>query len=118
MAIVHKNVVSFLLGSSFTYLFIWLNGFVAAMTVPKFLRSYNKFVVSYFSNILIVIFAAVLALIIMVVVRKAFTFFTKQNLLCSANRFILLLSIGIFKFCCSSTNVRGNSNTSHSGVTF
>lgn len=91
MTIVHKNVVSFLLGSYFAYLFIWLNGFVAAMPVPKFLRSYNEFVVSYFSNILIVIFAAVLALIIMVVVRKAFTLFTKQNLFYFALPIVLFL---------------------------
>jgi hypothetical protein len=91
MTIVHKNVVSFLLGSSFAYLFIWLNGFVAAIPVPKFIRTYYEFVVSYFSNILIVIFAAVLALIIMVVVRKAFTLFTKQNLFYFALPIVLFL---------------------------
>ena len=79
MTIVHKNVISFLLGSSFAYLFVWLIGVVAAMPVPEILRPYNEFVVSYYSNILIVIFAAVLSFVIMFVVRKAFTLFTKQN---------------------------------------
>lgn len=80
MTIVHKNIISFLLGSFFAYLFVWLIGFVAAMPAPEILQPYNEFVVSYYSNILTVLFAAVLALTIMFVVRKAFTLFTKQNL--------------------------------------
>jgi hypothetical protein len=80
MTIVHKNIISFLLGSSFAYLFVWLIGFVAAMPAPEILQPYNEFVVSYYSNILIVLFAAVLSLTIMFVVRKAFTLITKQNL--------------------------------------
>lgn len=80
MTIVHKNIISFLLGSFFAYLFVWLIGFVAAMPTPEILQPYNEFVVSYYSNILTVLFAAVLALTIMFVVRKAFTLFTKQNL--------------------------------------
>jgi hypothetical protein len=92
MTIVHKNVISFLLGSSFAYLFVWLIGVVAAMPVPEFLRSYNEFVVSYYSNILIVICAAVLSLIIMFVVRKAFTLFTKQNLFYFALPIVLFLT--------------------------
>ena len=118
MTIVHKNIISFLLGSSFAYLFVWLIGVVAAMPVPEFLQAYSEFVISYYSNMLIVIFAAVLSLIIMFVVRKAFILFTKQNLFCSANSFILNLSIGIFKLCCSTFNVCSNSNNFNRGVTF
>jgi hypothetical protein len=92
MTTVHKNVISFLLGSSFAYLFVWLIGVVAAMPVPEFLRSYNEFVVSYYSNILITIFAAVLSLIIMFVVRKVFTLFTKQNLFYFALPIVLFLT--------------------------
>ncbi len=92
MTIVHKNVISFLLGSSFAYLFVWLIGVVAAMPVPEFLRPYNEFVVSYYSNILIVIFAAVLSFVIMFVVRKAFTLFTKQNLFYFALPIVLFLT--------------------------
>ena len=92
MTIVHKNVISFLLGSSFAYLFVWLIGVVAAMPVPEFLRPYNEFVVSYYSNILIVIFAAVLSSVIMFVVRKAFTLFTKQNLFYFALPIVLFLT--------------------------
>ena len=92
MTIVHKNIISFLLGSSFAYLFVWLIGVVAAMPVPEFLQEYNEFVVSYYSNILIVIFAAVLSLIIMFVVRKAFTLFTKQNLFYFALPIVLFLT--------------------------
>ena len=92
MTIVHKNVISFLLGSSFAYLFVWLIGVVAAMPVPEFLRPYNEFVVSYYSNILIVIFAAVLSSVIMFLVRKAFTLFTKQNLFYFALPIVLFLT--------------------------
>jgi hypothetical protein len=92
MTIVHKNIISFLLGSSFAYLFVLLIGIVAAMPVPEFLRPYNEFVVSYYSNILIVIFAAVLSLMIMFVVRKAFTLFTKQNLFYLALPIVLFLT--------------------------
>jgi|TARA_B110000014_G_C19493985_1_gene267253 hypothetical protein len=92
MTIVHKNVISFLLGSSFAYLFVWLIGVVAAMPVPELLRPYNEFVVSYYSNILIVIFAAVLSFVIMFVVRKAFTLFTKQNLFYFALPIVLFLT--------------------------
>ncbi|OEG75271.1 hypothetical protein BEL05_08645 [Shewanella colwelliana] len=92
MTIVHKNVISFLLGSSFAYLFVWLIGVVAAMPVPEFIRPYNEFVVSYYSNILIVIFAAVLSFIIMFVVRKVFTLFTKQNLFYFALPIVLFLT--------------------------
>jgi hypothetical protein len=69
-----------------------LIGIVAAMPVPEFLRPYNEFVVSYYSNILIVIFAAVLSLMIMFVVRKAFTLFTKQNLFYLALPIVLFLT--------------------------
>jgi len=62
------------------------------MPVPEFLQEYNQFVVSYYSNILIVIFAAVLSLIIMFVVRKAFTLFTKQNLFYFALPIVLFLT--------------------------
>jgi hypothetical protein len=92
MTIVHKNVISFLLGSSFAYLFVWLVGVVAAIPVLEFLRPYNEFVVSYYSNILIVIFAAVLSSVIMFVVRKAFTLFTKQNLFYFALPIVLFLT--------------------------
>lgn len=92
MTIVHKNIISFLLGSSFAYLFVWLVGVVAAMPVPEAFQAYNEFVVSYYSNILIVIFAAVLSLIIMFVVRKAFTLFTKQNLFYFALPIVLFLT--------------------------
>jgi hypothetical protein len=92
MTIVHKNIISFLLGSSFAYLFVWLVGVAAAMPVPEFFQTYNEFVVSYYSNILIVIFAAVLSLIIMFVVRKAFTLFTKQNLFYFALPIVLFLT--------------------------
>lgn len=80
MTKVHKNVISFLLGSSFAYLFVWLIGVVAEMPIPEFLQSSNGFVVPYYSNILTAIFSTILSLIIMFVVRKAFTLFTKQNL--------------------------------------
>jgi len=62
------------------------------MTVPEFIRPYNEFVVSYYSNILIFIFAAVLSLIIMFLVRKAFTLFTKQNLFYFALPIVLFLT--------------------------
>lgn len=80
MTKVHKNIISFILGSSFTYIFVWLISFVAALPVPELLRRYNDFVVSYYSNILIIIFAAISSAIILFAVRKAFTLFTKQNL--------------------------------------
>jgi hypothetical protein len=92
MTIVHKNIISFLLGSSFAYLFVWLIGVVAAMPVPEFLQAYSEFVISYYSNMLIVIFAAVLSLIIMFVVRKAFILFTKQNLFYFALPIVLSLT--------------------------
>lgn len=91
MTNVHKNVISFLLGSSFAYIFVWLSGIVAAMPVPEFLRPYNEFVVSYYSNILIVLFASTLALIIVYAVRKAFILFTKQNLFYFALPIVLFL---------------------------
>ncbi|MDN3651209.1 hypothetical protein QWY77_00225 [Thalassotalea ponticola] len=91
MTNVYKNVISFLLGSSFAYIFVWLSGVVAAMPVPEFLRPYNEFVVSYYSNILIVLFASTLALIIVYAVRKAFILFTKQNLFYFALPIVLFL---------------------------
>ena len=91
MTNVHKNVISFLLGSFFAYIFVWLSGVVAAMPVPEFLQPYNEFVVSYYSNILIVFFASTLALIIVYAVRKAFTLFTMQNLFYFALPIILFL---------------------------
>ncbi|MGS0696722.1 hypothetical protein [Shewanella sp. 0m-4] len=91
MTSVHKNIISFLLGSSFAYIFVWLSGVVAAMPVPEFLRPYNEFVVSYYPNILIVLFASILSLIIVLIVRKAFTLFTKQNLFYFALPIVLFL---------------------------
>lgn len=91
MTNVHKNVISFLLGSSFAYIFVWLSGVVAAMPVPEFLRTYDEFVVTYYSNTLIVLFASTLALIIVYAARKAFTLFTKKNLFYFALPIILFL---------------------------
>ncbi|RHW74575.1 hypothetical protein [Colwellia sp. RSH04] len=92
MTNVHKNIISFLLGSSFAYIFVWLINIVAALPVPELLQPYNEFVVSYYSNILIAIFAAVLSLIIMFVIRKVFTLFTKQNLFYFALPIVLFLT--------------------------
>jgi hypothetical protein len=88
----HKNIISFLLGSSFAYIFVWLISIVAALPVPELLQPYNEFVVAYYSNILIAIFAAVLSLIIMFVIRKVFTLFTKQNLFYFALPIVLFLT--------------------------
>lgn len=87
-----KNIISFLLGSFFAYIFVWLSGVVAAMPVPEFLRSYNEFVILYYSNILIVLFASFSSLIIVLSVRKAFTLFTKQNLFYFALPIVLFLA--------------------------
>jgi hypothetical protein len=97
MTTVHKNIISFLLGSSFAYIFVWLSGVVAAMPVPEFLRPYNEFVVSYYPNILIVLFASILSLIIVLIVRKAFTLFTKQNFFYFTLPIVLFLA-SIFVF--------------------
>jgi len=90
MTNVHKNIISFLLGSSFAYIFVWLIGIVAALPVPELIRPYNEFVVSYYSNILIVSFTAILSTIILLAIRMAFTIFTKQNL------FYFALPIALF----------------------
>jgi len=90
MTKVHKNIISFLVGSSFAYIFVWVIGFVAGLRVPELLRPYNEFVLSYYSNILTVTFTAILSTIIMLTMRKAFTLFTKQNL------FYLALPITLF----------------------
>ena len=92
MTNMHKNIISFLLGSSFAYICVWLISIVAALPVPELLQPYNEFVVSYYSNILIAIFAAVLSLIIMFVIRKVFTLFTKQNLFYFALPVVLFLT--------------------------
>jgi hypothetical protein len=88
----HKNIISFLIGSSFAYIFVWLISIVAALPVPELLQPSNEFVVAYYSNILIAIFAAVLSLIIMFVIRKVFTLFTKQNLFYFALPIVLFLT--------------------------
>lgn len=80
MTNVHKNIISFLLGSSFVYLFIWLVGLVAAMPVPEFLRPYNVFVIDYYSKILLVSLSIVLSSVTLLLVRKVFNEFSKQNL--------------------------------------
>jgi hypothetical protein len=92
MTIVHKNVISTLLGCAFTYLFVWISSIVAALPTPEFLRAYSEFVVFYYSNILIIVFAAILSLIIMLAVRRAFTIFTKQNLFYFALPIVLFFS--------------------------
>ncbi|GHE83538.1 hypothetical protein [Thalassotalea profundi] len=97
MTKVLKNIISFLLGSSFAYIFVWLSGVVVAMPVPEFLRPYKEFVVSYYPNILIVLFASILSLIIVLIVRKAFTLFTKQNLFYFTLPIVLFLA-SIFVF--------------------
>lgn len=79
MSFVHKNVISFLLGSLFSYLFVWLIGIVATAPVPEFLQPYDEFVLLYYSNILTVLISGFLALCTLLVVRKAFTVFSKQN---------------------------------------
>lgn len=92
MTNVHKNIISSLLGSAFAYIFVWLSGVAVAMPVPEFLRPYNEFVVSYYSNILIVMFASVLSFVIVYAVRKAFTLFTKQNLFYFALPIVLFIA--------------------------
>lgn len=80
MSVVQKNVISCLIGSLFSYLFVWVISLVVAFPVPEFLRPYDEFVLYYYSNILIVLISALLALCIILLIRKAFTIFSKQNL--------------------------------------
>ena len=86
----HKNSISFLLGSSFAYIFVWLISVVASMPVPKLLQPYNEFLLSYYSNILTVTFTVILSGVVMLLVRKAFISFTRQNL------FYFALPISLF----------------------
>jgi hypothetical protein len=91
MTNLHKNLTSFLLGSMFAYLSGWLSGVAAAMPIPEILQPYNNFVVSYYSNILIVLSTTILVSIIMFVVRTLFTLFSKQNLFYFALPVVLFL---------------------------
>lgn len=93
MTRVHKNIISFLLGCLFSYLFLWVSGVGAAAPVPELLRTYSDFSVSYYSNLVIMITAAILASPIMLVVRKTFTFFTKENLFYFALPIVLFLIV-------------------------
>jgi len=90
MTNLHKNLISFLLGSFFTYLFVWISGLVASLPVPEFIRSYNEFVVFNYSNILVVMLAAIISVAIMLLVKISFTKFTKQHL------FYFALPIALF----------------------
>lgn len=89
---VHKNIISFLLGSSFAYVFVLLFGLVSALPVPGFLRPYNESVVLYYSNILVVLFSAMLSFVVVLGARKAFSLFTRQNLLFFTLPIVLFLS--------------------------
>ncbi|MEW6990786.1 hypothetical protein AADZ91_08865 [Colwelliaceae bacterium 6441] len=92
MITVYKNVFLLLLGSAFINLFVWLSSVVSATPVPEFLRPYPEFVLSYYPNILIILLAAILALSIMLVVRKVFTSFNKQNLFYFSLPIVLFLA--------------------------
>ncbi len=97
MTSLHKNIISFLIGSAVAYTFIWIVSFVAAMPVPELLQPYNEFVVSYYSNIATVCFAAILSAVIILCLRKAFTLFSKQNLFYFALP-IVVFSVYLFVF--------------------
>ncbi len=88
----YKNIISYFLGSAFCYLFVWFSGIVAAMPVPELLRPYHHFVISYYSNILLVLLAATFSCVVIVGVRKVFSFFTRQNLFYFALPIILFLA--------------------------
>jgi hypothetical protein len=97
MTNVHKNFISFLLGCLFSYLSVWFSGIGAAAPVPEFLRDYEAFTLFFYSNMVIVLAAGIFAYLIILMVRKIFTLFTKQNLFCFAVPIVLfVISMLIF----------------------
>ncbi len=91
MTNVHKNFISFLLGCLFSYLSVWFSGIGAAAPVPEFLRGYKEFAIFFYSNMVIVLTAGIFAYLILLMVRKLFTVFTKQNLFCFAVPIVLFV---------------------------
>lgn len=97
MTNVHKNIILILLGSFFCYVFVWLSGVAASAPVPEFPAMYNDFATYYYPNFLIAFLSGILALIIMLIVRKAFIVFTKGNLFYFALPMVIIItSLHIF----------------------
>jgi len=92
MTNVHKNFISFLLGCLFSYLLLLFSGIGAAAPVPEFLREYKEFAIFFYSNMVIVLAAGFFAYLILLMVRKLFTLFTKQNLFCFAVPIVLFVT--------------------------
>lgn len=92
MTNVHKNFISFLLGCLFAYLSVWFSGIGAAVPVPDFLSEYQEFAVYFYSNIVIALTAGLFSYLILLLVRKIFAVFTKQNLFCFALPIVLFLT--------------------------
>ncbi len=84
-----------MIGCCLIYLFVWLTGIVAAIPVPEFLQPYSELVISYYSNTLIVLFSSMLALVILWVMQKGFTLFTKQNCIYLTLPIMLFLLVSV-----------------------
>ena len=92
MTNVQKNFISFLLGCMFSYLTLWFSGIGAAAPVPEFLRESEEYFISFYSSMVIVLTTAVFSYLILLITRKLFTLFTKQNLLCFATPIVLFVT--------------------------
>jgi hypothetical protein len=92
MSNVQKNFISFLLGCLFAYLSLWFSGIGAAAPIPDFLREYKAFVAYFYSNMVIVVAAGFVAYWVLLIVRKGFTLFTKQNFFCFALPIVLFVT--------------------------
>ncbi len=92
MTNVQKNFISFLLGCMFSYLTLWFSGIGAAAPVPEFLRESKEYFISFYSSMVIVLTTAVFSYLILLITRKLFSQFTKQNLLCFAIPIVLFVT--------------------------
>jgi hypothetical protein len=89
---VQKNFISFLLGCLFAYLSLWFSGIGSAAPIPDFIREYKTFVTYFYSTIVIVVAAGFVAYLVLLMVRKGFTLFTKQNFFCFALPIVLFVT--------------------------
>ncbi len=92
MTNVHTNFISFLLGCVFSYLTLWFSGIGAAAPVPEFLRAFEKDSIYFYSSMVTMLTTGIFSYMILLITRKFFSQFTKQNLFCFAAPIVLFVT--------------------------
>ncbi len=87
-----KNTLSLIIGSCFNFIFLWMIALVAALPVPAIMQSMFEYSGVYYIHILLLVCSLLISFIILLILRKAFSLFSNQNIIFLTLPIVLFIS--------------------------